>query len=464
MKDISNIYNNLLVAELSTETKDKLHQELTDKENELETLKREIRSKSPDYADLKYPEIISLRETQKKLLNSKTVFFAYIVGDQNSYGFAIRKHDIKIFPIPVKSDLQELVTAHLQVITDKDSRNFELGKELFEILVLPGLDNKIKKMIFIPDDVLHFLPFETLTTKQNTPHWLIEDYKIAYAPSISSYQEIIRRKDKSTSRQRSDILAFGDPDFGQMESETNGGDIFQNFYSSNAFNFYRLKYSGTEIDRIRSLFKQNRTDVFVRKEATEEQLKNLELDEYKIIHFATHSLIDDRKPARSAIVLSLSDDTAEDGFVQMREIYNLKLNADLVTLSACQTGLGQYIRGEGIEGLNRAFFFAGGSSVLMSLWAVNDQATYQLMERFYTHLRSSKQISSSLRKAKLEMIASDAVSHPYYWAGFIVTGKSDHILFAHKIWKWLIYGGSTLVLGCLFLFAVRRNGHLTRHP
>ena len=464
MKDISNIYNNLLVTELSSKEKEKLHQELAEKENELETLKREIRSKSPDYADLKYPEIISLKETQKQLLNSKTVFFAYIVGNQTSYGFAIRKNEIKIFPIPVKSELQDLVTAHLQIITDKDSNNFELGKELFEILVLPGLDKKIKKIIFIPDDILHILPFETLLTQQNTPHWLIEDYKIAYAPSISSYREIIHRKDKNTSRQRSDILAFGDPDFGQMESETNGEDIFQNFYSSNAFNFYRLKYSGTEIERISSLFKQKRTDVFVREEATEEQLKNLELDNYKIIHFATHGFIDDKKPARSSIVLSLNENTAEDGFVQMREIYNLKLNADLVTLSACQTGLGQYIRGEGIEGLNRAFFFAGSSSVLMSLWSVNDQATYQLMERFYTHLRSSKQIASSLRKAKLEMIDSDAVSHPYYWAGFIVTGKSDHVLFSNSFWKWIIYGGSCLVLGGLFLFVVRRNGYLTRHP
>ena len=363
----------------------------------------------------------------------------------------------------MKSELQDLVTAHLQVITDKDSIDFDFGKELYQSLVFPAIDNKIKKIIFIPDDILHFLPFETLITQQNKSHWLIEDYEVAYAPSISSYREIVNRKNSAASRQRSDILAFGDPDFGPMESETNGEDIFQNFYSSNAFHFYRLKYSGTEIDRISALFKQKRTDIFVREKATEKQLKSLELDDYKIIHFATHSLIDDKKPARSSIVLSLNDNKEEDGFVQMREIYNLNLNADLVTLSACQTGLGQYIRGEGIEGLNRAFFFAGSSSILMSLWAVNDQATYQLMERFYSHLRSSKQIASSLRKTKLEMIASDEVSHPYYWAGFIVTGKSDHVLFPNRFWKWIIYGGSCLVLGSLFLFAVKRNGHLTHH-
>ena len=464
MKDISNIYNSLLTAALSSDEKDKLHRELTEKENELETLKREIRSKSPDYADLRYPEIISINDTQKQLLDSRTAFIAYTIGNQNSYGFAITKNNIKIFPIPAKSELQNLVTSHLHAITDKDSTDFNPANQLFQTLVYPGLNKRIKKIIFIPADILHFLPFETLIAKKDQMHWLIKDYKIAYAPSITSYREIIQRKNKTKFRHASDILAFGDPDFGPMESNTNGDDIFQNFYSSNAFNFYRLKYSGTEIERISSLFKQKRREIFVRESATEEQLKNLKLDDYKIIHFATHSLIDDKKPARSSIVLSLNDDTAEDGFVQMREIYNLKLNADLVTLSACQTGLGQFIRGEGIEGLNRAFFYAGSSSVLMSLWAVNDQATYQLMERFYSHLRSSKQIASSLRKAKLEMIASDTVSHPYYWAGFIVTGKSDQVVFANKLWKWFIYGGSCLLLGGLFLFAFRRNGHLTRHP
>jgi len=254
MKDISNIYNNLLTHGLSFEEKDKLHQELTEKENDLETLKREIRSKSPDYADLKYPEIISLKETQKKLLDSKTAFIAYTIGNESSYGFAITKNNIKIFPIPVKSELQNLVTAHLQDITDKDSRNFDSGKKLFRILVPPGLDKRIRKIIFVPDDILHFLPFETLITRQNQDHWLIEDYKISYASSISSYREIVQRKDKNTSRFKADMLAFGDPDFGPMEFENNRDDIFQNFYSSNAFNFYRLKYSGTEIARISSLF------------------------------------------------------------------------------------------------------------------------------------------------------------------------------------------------------------------
>ncbi len=113
----------------------------------------------------------------------------------------------------------------------------------------------------------------------------------------------------------------------------------------------------------------------------------------------------------------------------MREVFNLKLNADLITLSSCQTGLGQFIKGEGIEGLSRAFFYAGASSTLISLWAVHDQATSQFMERYYFHLRSSNSIMDALHKTKLEMIDSEILSHPYYWAGFIVTGNSDKIIY-----------------------------------
>jgi len=464
MKDISSIYSKLLVAQAASEEKENLLKQLTEKENALETLKREIRSKSPYYANLRYPEIITLKETQKKLLNNKSAFIAYTIGKEYSYGFVITKNGLMVFPVPKKSIIQNLVSDYLRVITDKDSKDFSLGHDLYKVLVPPNFDENIEKIIFIPDDILHFLPFETLVTHDKDPHWLVEDYKIAYAPSISSYREIIERRKKNKSHRSYDILAFGDPNFGQLESEANGDDIFQNFYSSTAFNFYRLKYSGTEIERISYLFKESKEAVFTREAATEEQLKNLRLDDYKIIHFATHSLIDDKKPARSSIVLSLDYNSEEDGFIQMREIYNLNLNSDLVTLSACQTGLGLFIKGEGIEGLNRSFFFAGASSVLMSLWAVNDQATYQLMERFYSHLHSSAPIANSLRNAKLEMIGSDAVFHPYYWAGFIVSGNASKIVFPNILRRWLLLGGSFLFVTSLLFIVVKRNGFLARHP
>jgi CHAT domain-containing protein len=133
----------------------------------------------------------------------------------------------------------------------------------------------------------------------------------------------------------------------------------------------------------------------------------------------------------------------------------------LVVLSACQTGLGQFIRGEGIEGLSRAFFYAGASSVLMSLWAVNDQATWQLMERFYRHLKLSETSMTALREAKLEMIRSKVFAHPFYWAGFILNGKANNVIFQRGIKGWMIpslpaFGGIMLLIALRALKRKRR--------
>lgn len=456
MKDITNIYSKLLAAELTSEDKISLREKLEEYENKLEVLKRKMRTKIPAYTNLFYPEIITLEEAQKRLLDSKTAFFAYCIGNENSYAFVITKKDLRIFSIPARDNIQRQVSDYLKIINNKENQNFYLGYELFSKLVHPGLDKNIRNIIFIPDDILHFLPFEALITHREKNNWLIKDYKIAYAPSISSLREIIQRKKSNNKNPRMDILAFGDPNFGKLETEEDGGDIFQDFFSSRAYNFFRLNFSGLEIDRISALFKKTKRKIFRREEAREEQLIGHNLEDYKIIHFATHSIIDDKKPARSSIVLSLYDDSTEDGFLQMREIYNLKLNSDLVTLSSCQTGLGEFFRGEGIEGINRAFFYAGASSVIMSLWAINDQASYQLMERFYTHLRSSNSIMNALRKAKLEMIDSDVLSHPYYWAGFISSGKADEVIFPRSTYKWFFFGAFFLLAGGLIL-ALRKS-------
>jgi len=456
MKDISKLHAKLLATEQSSEEKNAINEKLKNIENELESLQREMRIKSSAYEHLN-PESITLDEAQRELLDSNTAFFAYCLGKEHSYAFVITKKDFRIFPLPSRRNIQTQVSDYLKVISDKDNKNFRLGYELFKTLVLPGLDKKIKNIIFIPDDILHFLPFETLITHKEKRDWLIKDYKIAYTPSISSLREIIQRKKSNGPKPRMDILAFGDPFFGPWEAGNNGSDIFQDYYSSNAFNFFRLKYSGFEIDKISSLFKKRKRKIFRREEANKEQLINHSLGDYKIIHFATHSIIDENIPARSSIVLSLDEDLTQDGFLQMREIYNLNLNSDLITLSSCQTGLGEFIKGEGIEGINRAFFYAGASSVLMSLWAVNDQASYQLMERFYFHLRSSDSIMSALRKAKLELIDSNSLSHPYYWAGFIVSGKADEVIFPNSMNKLLFFGISFLLAAGIIFVAARSH-------
>ena len=457
MRNISNVYNKLLAAVLSTDEKSNIQEQLRNYEHELQVLKREIRTKSPAYADLKYPEIVTLDEAQR-LLDNKTAFFAYSFGPEKAHAFVITKDNLKTFTIPSRNELKQEVSEYLKTISDRDSSDFSLGYSLYSKLILPGLEKQIKRIIVIPDEFLNFLPFETLVTSKTEPHWLLENLQMAYAPSITSLREIIIHKRESGAKRPMDIMAVGDPDF----SSASGGLSVSNlrdFFSSNTFSLDRLEYSGTEVEKVSSLFKSNKRETYLRDLATEDQLKRLDLKDYKIVHFATHSLIDNEKPARSSILLTLDDNPDEDGFLQMREIYNLSFNADLVTLSACQTGLGQLIKGEGIQGINRAFFYAGASSVLMSLWPVNDQATYQLMERFYSHLRKNESIESALRKAKLELISSDVLSHPFYWAAFISSGKADQVIFAKAGMLAPLLAVSFLLLGGIVFVAVRKNNN-----
>lgn len=436
LSELSTLNSDLYRVEKSEEERLKTEELLKKAEDDLEALKRKIRTLSPGYINLRYPKIITLDEVQKELLDSSTAFFEYCLTERKSYVFVITKRSLQIISLPALKDIKKLVRQHLNDITDVKEEKFQAGFTLFQYLILPGLKKNIKNLIFIPDDILHYLPFETLITTRDNNNWLIKDYKIAYVPSISSLREIIQRKRSYRAEPQKQLLAIGDPIFGREEDEIEKGSISKGFEEEEILTLPRLKYSGLEIEKISNLF--SRTDILKRNEASEKRFKDRKLDDYKILHFATHCIIDDKNPARSAIIFTLDDSPEEDGFLQMREIFYLKLNSDLVTLSSCQTGRGQLIKGEGIEGLSRAFFYAGSSAALISLWSVNDQATSQFMERFYFHLCSSRSIMNSLQKTKLEMIESGTLSHPYYWAGFVVSGNAEKIVF-QSFRKKIIY-------------------------
>jgi CHAT domain-containing protein len=460
MEEISNMNSELLKPALSPAQEKDVKDRLNMYEEQLEALKRKIRMSSPAYANLIYPQIISLEQTQKHMLDSGTAFFEYSLGEINSYAFVITKKDLKIFPLPSTETIRSQVKAYLEAIADRDNNDFRLGHELFKSLVFPGLDEKFEKIIFIPDGILHYLPFETLLIEEDTLHWLVKDYKIAYAPSISSLREIIQHEGEREWKRQKDLLAFGDPYFGPDEDKADTEDSLKTDTSGKETQFPRLQYSGQEIEKIASLFKKQAVDLFFRDKATEEQLKKLDLLPYKILHFATHCIIDDIKPDRSHIVFSVGNASAEDEILQMREIFNLELNSDLVTLSACQTGLGQLIQGEGIVGLSRAFFHAGVSSAIISLWAVHDQATSQFMERYYYHLRSSNSIMDALQETKLEMIDSGVLSHPYYWAGFVVTGHSNKVIYPSGLNSVVFLTALLLTVGIItFLILKKRIKH-----
>jgi len=183
----------------------------------------------------------------------------------------------------------------------------------------------------------------------------------------------------------------------------------------------------TEVEKIKSLFDENglEADIFLKDEAHEEVVKSPQLQKYKYLHFATHGIVDEEYPELSQVFLTSDDDETHDGDLYSGEIYNLKINADLVTLSACQTGLGKVTKGEGIMGLSRALLYAGADNLVVSLWAVSDASTSELMIDFYEEIARNPNIAytDALQKAKQKMIGSKDYAAPYFWAPFILIGK-----------------------------------------
>ncbi len=458
MNDLSRIYTRLITPEVDEKERTRLLGQVKLLEEELENVRRQIRSKNPAFASLTYPEIISYDQARKEFVDHKTAVFAFQVGKESAYAFCLSSRGLNVYPIPTQKKLREMVIGHRRAISDTDNQDFSSGYELYKALIEPGLEKglekSLKKIMIIPDDILTILPFETLVLSSQPADWLIKNFTIYYAPSLSSLKGITHFQNRKNRKKPSfNLLAVGDPYYGELEEkyvELSTKTIFQDLYSLSDMKFYRLRYSDEEVRRISGQIPRSR--VLTREKASEDLVKRANLADYRMLHFAAHGLIDDQKPARSAIVLTLDNDPTEDGFLQMREILNLKLNADLVVLSSCQTGLGQFIRGEGVEGLSRAFFYAGASSVLMSLWTVNDQVASQFMERYYLHLKGMQTQADALRQVKLEMIDSGVVSHPYYWAAFILNGHGELKVFSPPYRTPLAIGLSVLglTLGAFF--------------
>jgi len=273
-----------------------------------------------------------------------------------------------------------------------------------------------KRLLIIPDGALAYLPFEALGGAAK----LIESYSMAYAPSASTAGAL---RDRGTGRAAAPmaLLAFADPSLPGSQSAT----AAMRSQVDRGFAFAALPNARTEVSSISGLFPSASTRTYVGSAATEGRLKSESLSEYRYLHFAAHGYFDEEEPRRSGIVMAQVPDSAEDGFLQAREVVGLRLNSDLVTLSACQSGLGKLLAGEGVQGLSRAFLHAGAQSVLVSLWNVDDSATAELMKRFYGNLKAEVSKDDALRRAKLTMIRSTSGrwKHPYYWAPFVLNGR-----------------------------------------
>jgi len=261
----------------------------------------------------------------------------------------------------------------------------------------------LRRLVIAGDGVLHLVPFEAL--EDEAGRLLLERYVVSYAPSASVAGALHARhsaRDPAGTR----LLAYAEPPSAALGP---------------------LPLAGREVQEIVALFPPGAADVRRGREATESWLKRARLAAYGTLHFATHGTYDDRAPGRSALVLAPGQ--GEDGRLQVREIAALALRARLVSLSACDTGLGEVVTGEGVVGVARAFLNAGADAVAMTLWRIPDASTAELMRRFYRHLRAGRPAAEALRDAKLELRAGRAARRaPFHWAGVVLTGDADSAL------------------------------------
>ncbi|MGO9690881.1 MAG: CHAT domain-containing tetratricopeptide repeat protein [Syntrophobacteraceae bacterium] len=407
---------------------------------ELDALKKQIRLKNRAYASVQYPEPVSLRELQKKVLKNDEALIEYLVSKGGVYCFVVTRERFQVAKLPVdEGSLKRVLERLLKSLAHRkqDIRGSEPGaaSEVYDLLLKPfEWAMKGRTLFIVPDGILARLPFEALVvTDAAGSHYFIEQQTVKYLQSASVLATL--RAGGPGGGKSLLFMGFGDPvyDFdhfkaGQPELGENldrGDKTAITRYSRVGGQLSRLKGSGEEVSAIGHIFADaNRSDkaekVLLRADATKENAMSPETAKFGYIHFSAHGIL---APGFQAIALSQIPGGKEDGFLTLGEIMNLRYNARVVVLSACETGLGWAERGEGITGLTRAVMYAGSPSAVVSLWNVDDEGTRDLMVRFYENMiRKGIGTAESLRQAKKEMLKTK-YDNPFFWSAFVMYGE-----------------------------------------
>ncbi len=425
----------------------RLEAELAQAEEDRERLEGQIRREHPHYAAVRDPIPLQVGQIQE-LLDPRTALLEYSVGEEISYLFVVTRDGLRGYPLPPAAELAKLVDSFRQAIHEPSrllyARYVDAAQRLYQILVAPALGSLRDKphLIVSPDGPLLLLSFEALLTASPNPGgagslygdlpYLIRERSVTYAPSASVLAELARSNQQAAEPVAGKaFLGFGDPEYGDAGAppasdapELPAGSVERFFQTAGLSRPRRLAASRQEVLDIAALYSPELSEVHLGADASEDRVKNSpSLKSARRIHFAVHGFLDPRQPARSGLILAREGDLrGEDGLLQVYEIFNLELDADLVVLSACDTALGNAVMGEGLIGMTRAFLYAGAASVVVSLWQVSDTSTAELMVSFYRHLNETEDTAEALRLAKLELIRK-GLDHPYHWAPVILIGR-----------------------------------------
>lgn len=432
-----------------------LQREISGLEDEYQQVQATIRQSSPQYAALTQPKPLDLKEIQQQL-DPDTLLLEYALGGERSYLWLVGSDSLKTYVLPKQDDIQKLaqevyeslvarsVSKPLESSTQRAARIAEADNqfqvsaaELSRLILSPAASElRNKRLVVVADGALQYVPFAALSVGNRRP--LILDHEVVSVPSASSLA--VQRQNLANRELAPKTLAvIADPVFSANDSRLKKGSeapveqvstrILEHGPATakgGQFTIPRLPFTRSEADQILAVARDGSNLKALDFRANLAIATGGELSKYRYVHFATHGYLDTTRAGLSAIVLSLYDENGkpQDGFLRTHDVYNLKLPAELVVLSACETGLGKDVQGEGLEGLTRAFMYAGARRVIVSLWNVNDKATASLMQRLYAGmLRNNKTPAAALRAAQIDMLRNAQWQSPYYWAPFVMQGE-----------------------------------------
>ena len=415
-----------------------------------ERLTAQLRQASPKYAALRYPEPLDLSGV-RETLDPGTVLLSYSVGKDKTLLFVVRSANetsgpsgVEVLDVPIGDrQLREevatfrraiqpttLVRGLRRVPASPQSHLHRQAGSLYDLLIRPAerLIASSKRVLISPDGPLHGLPFAALVRNHASgrPTYFIEWKPLHVVASATLYAQLRRERNTRASGNESSLVAFGDPLYPAATGENADAlrDAAVRFTVRRGNGLPLLPATGREVRAIAELYGPA-AQVFVKGEATEERAKNVGRAS-RYLHFASHGVLDQRFPLNSGLALTIPDEPVpgqENGLLQAWEVFDhLRIDADLVTLSACETGLGAEMGGEGLVGLVRAFQYAGARSVAASLWSVADESTATLMTKFYTALKAGKWKDEALRSAQLALLRDKRTASPFYWAAFQLYG------------------------------------------
>ncbi len=435
-----------------------LQREISTLEDEYQQVQAAIRKSSPQYSALTQPQPLDLKGIQQQL-DADTVLLQYALGEERSYVWAVTQNSLQAFVLPKRADVEAVarevyeslvarsVVKSLESPAQRRTRishadaNFQhaAGRLSRMILAPAAAQFTRKRMVVVADGALQYVPFAALTVSSDRYRPIVLDHELVSLPSASAFalqRQILEHRAPA----RNAVAVIADPVFSASDARLKPGAVAEAANQPAAtriiehlqgtgngqLSIPRLPFTRWEADQILAVAPSATSLKAVDFNANRSIATGGELSKYRYVHFATHGYLDTSRANLSAIVLSLFDEQGkpQDGFLRTHDIYNLKLPAELVVLSACETGLGKDVTGEGLEGLTRGFMYAGARRVIVSLWNVNDKATAALMQRLYVGmLRGGRTPAAALRAAQIEMLRTRQWQSPYFWAPFVMQGE-----------------------------------------